>query len=60
MLKEGAYIARYFHGSMALEPSEEEHNSEMTLKFGRFAQLRGHWANRGQPPEPCDACQAAI
>ena len=25
-------------------PGEEEKNSELALKSGRFAQLRGHWA----------------
>jgi hypothetical protein len=31
----------------APRPGEEEKNSELALKSGRFAQLRGHWANQG-------------
>jgi hypothetical protein len=47
MLKEGAHlrcIAGHFDGGMRDWPSEEEQNSELALKSGRFAQLRGHWA----------------
>ena len=49
MLKEGARIrciAGHFDGGMHDWPSEEEKNSESALKSGRFAQLRGHWANK--------------
>ena len=48
MLKKGArirHIARYLGSGMHYWPSEEDQNNELALKFGRFAQLRGHWAD---------------
>jgi hypothetical protein len=54
-LKEGARIrrvARHFDGGgMATRASEEQQNSELTLKSCRFAQLRGHWAYIVEHPE---------
>jgi hypothetical protein len=47
MLKEGTRIrciTGHFDGGMHDWPSEEEQNNELALKYGRFAQLRGHWA----------------
>ena len=47
MLEEGArirHIADHFEGDMYDWPGDEEQNSELALKSGRFAQLRGHWA----------------
>jgi hypothetical protein len=47
MLKEGVrirLIAGHFEGGMHDWPCEEEQNSALALKSGRFAQLRGHWA----------------
>jgi hypothetical protein len=48
MLKERAcirHIARHFGGAKGTRASEEDKNSELALKSGRFAQLRGHWAH---------------
>ena len=48
MLKKGArirHIARYFDGGMHYWPNEEDQNNELAPKSGRFAQLRGHWAD---------------
>ena len=48
MLKKGArirHIARYLDGGMHYWPNEEDQNNELAPKSGRFAQLRGHWAD---------------